>query len=410
MDGLTQPRDGFYAPYLYTYLAIAGQRLRPRPKIFGVFPRGSRSESRDWDDSSRQIALGLFRYQSASIPAYRAYVELLGIEAARLTDWHEIPPVPASAFKSHDLSATPHGEEATIFETSGTTISRPGRVRLRTTRLYEISLLANARRHLLPDGAKLPAIVFGPHREEAPHSSLWYMVDHVVKKETKSGAWLVRGGVPRWDLADEILSEAASSNQPVLLLGTTLLYMAYFERLASMDRRFALPPGSRAMDTGGSKGLRTEFNRPEVEAAFADRLGIPSTHLVNEYGMAEMGSQFYDDNLAAAVERRPREEGKRIPPWVRTRVLDPETLREVPDGQQGILVHYDLANLDTPLAIQTEDIGTRVGNRLMIAGRLPAAEARGCSLAFEQFVEAERRAGSPLAPGQVEGPPSGSAS
>ena len=336
------------------------------------------------------LALDTFQRQVASIPAYRAYVDHLGIDASRLTDWRDIPPVPASAFKTHDLSAISPGREVATFETSGTTISRPGRVRLGSLDLYEASLLVNARRHLLPDAARLPAIVLGPHADEAPHSSLWFMVDHVVKKEAKSGAWVVRDGVPRWDLADEILAEAASSNQPVLLLGTTLLYMAYFERLASLDRRFALPPGSRAMDTGGAKGLRTEFARLDVEDAFAKHLGIPDTHLVNEYGMAEMGSQFYDDNLVAAVEGRPRLRGKRIPPWVRTRVLDPETLREVPDGLPGILVHYDLANRDTPLAIQTEDIGTRTGDRLTISGRLPAAEARGCSLAFEQFIEAER--------------------
>jgi Acyl-protein synthetase, LuxE len=341
----------------------------------------------------RDLALTSFRHQIDRIPAYRAYIDHLGIDPARLSDWREIPPVPASAFKTHDLSAAPLGAEAAIFETSGTTISRPGRVRLRTTALYEASLLANARRHLLPDGSRLPAVVFGPHADEAPHSSLWFMVDRVVKKEAKSGAWLVRDGTPRWDLADQILEEAASSEQPVLLLGTTLLFMAYFERLASTDRRIPLPPGSRAMDTGGAKGLRTEFARSDVADAFARLLGLPETHLVNEYGMAELGSQFYDDNLAATVEVRPRAAGKRIPPWVRTRVLDPETLREVPEGTPGILVHYDLANLDTPLAVQTEDIGARVGDRFTIAGRLPEAEARGCSLAFEEFVERERRAG-----------------
>lgn len=347
------------------------------------------------EECFRKLAIPSFRHHVERIPAYRAYVDHLGLDPARLSDWREIPPVPASAFKTHDLSAAARGDEAAIFETSGTTISRPGRVRLGTTRFYEASLLGNARRHLLPHGERLPAIVFGPHADEAPHSSLWYMVDRVVKKKAKSGAWIVRDGVPRWDLADEILRDAVSENQPILLLGTTLLYMAYCERLASQNRRFMLPAGSRAMDTGGAKGLRTEFTRAEVARAFSNCLGIPETHLVNEYGMAELGSQFYDDNVLAVTEGRRRRPGKRIPPWVQTRVLDPETLREVPDGVQGILVHYDLANVDTPLAIQTEDLGSRVGDRLTIAGRLPAAEARGCSLAFERFVEAERRAGGP---------------
>jgi hypothetical protein len=75
---------------------------------------------------------------------------------------------------------------------------------------------------------------------------------------------------------------------------------------------------------------------------------------------------------------------------VRTRVLDPETMDEVGDGVSGVLVHYDLANLEIPLAIQTEDLGIRQGVRLLIEGRLPEAERRGCSLPFERFAERER--------------------
>jgi hypothetical protein len=341
-------------------------------------------------------ALESFRLQARTIPAYAAYVHHLGLDPEGVADWRDIPPVPASAFKSHDLSAAPPDGETVIFETSGTTISRPGRVRLGSTALYEASLLKSFGTQLLPDGARLPAIVFGPSRQEAPRSSLWFMVDRVVSELTSGGDWIVRDGEPRWEIADAALRKAAAGAQPVLLLGTTLLYMAYFEHLAAAGRRFALPPGSRAMDTGGAKGLRAEFTRAEVEAAFADNLGIPRTRLVNEYGMAEMGSQFYDDNLRAAHEGRAPLPGKRIPPWVRTRVLDPETMEEQPDGKPGILVHYDLANLEIPLAIQTEDIGSRTGDRLHLEGRLLAAERRGCSLQFEQFLERERAAGGPL--------------
>jgi hypothetical protein len=175
--------------------------------------------------------------------------------------------------------------------------------------------------------------------------------------------------------------------------------MAYFERLRIMDVSFRLPAGTRVMDTGGAQGLIADFTRVGVEQEFQQRLGIPPSHVVNEYGMAEMGSQFYDDVLLAAHERRAPRPGKQIPPWVRTRVLDPETLSELPDGQQGILVHYDLANLNTPLAIQTEDVGRREGDRLILEGRLRGAEARGCSLAFEEFLKsAPASAGSAPAP------------
>ncbi|HYR69131.1 MAG TPA: hypothetical protein VER77_04565, partial [Candidatus Dormibacteraeota bacterium] len=327
---------------------------------------------------------------SSAIPPYSGYLRHLGVDPSAAECWRDIPPVPTSAFKSHDLSAAPAGSEVVTFETSGTTISRPGRVRLSSTALYEASLLRSFARHLLPDDAQLPAIVFGPARAEAPRSSLWFMADRIVEKLTTGEQWVVRRGEPDWDLADATLERAAKDGTPILLLGTTLLFAAYLERLAAKGRQVALPTGSRAMDTGGAKGQRAEFTRNEVAAAFHRQLGIPSTHLVNEYGMAEMGSQFYDDNLLAAHERRPSKPGKQIPPWVRTRVLHPETLEEQPDGERGVLVHYDLANVEIPLAIQTEDIGSRVGDRLFLEGRLLGAEARGCSLAFERFLELER--------------------
>ena len=331
------------------------------------------------------LALERFRDQARTIAPYAAYVRHLGIDAVH--DWRDIPPVPASAFKSHDLASIPPGSERVLFETSGTSISRPGRVRLGHTERYEASLVESFRRHLLPDAALMPAVVFGPTRAEAEHSSLWYMCDHLVSKLARGGAWIVRDGRPDWDLADRTLEAAVAEGTPVLVLGTTLLLASYCERPAT--RR--LPPGSRVMDTGGAKGLRAEFAREEIERMIEGSLGIPPTHLVNEYGMAELASQFYDDSLRAHTEGRPLIPGKTIPPWVRSRVLDPETMKERPEGARGLLVHYDLANLETPFAVQTEDVGTLREGRILVEGRLTGAEARGCSLTFERFLEEERR-------------------
>lgn len=330
--------------------------------------------------------------QMSFIAPYAAYAHHLGFSVTSLRGWQDIPPVPASAFKSHDLTMFPPGSERVLFETSGTSISRPGRVRLSDTELYDTSLVESFRRHLLPDGAVMSAVVFGPTRAEAPHSSLWYMCDHVVSKLARSGVWIVRDGNPDWDLADRTLEAAVSEGTPILILGTTLLLAAYCERLKAAGCRIALPPGARVMDTGGAKGLRAEFAREEIERMLDGALGIPPTHLVNEYGMAELASQFYDDSLRAHTEGRPALPGKTIPPWVRTRVLDPETMAELPEGSRGLLVHYDLANFETPFAVQTEDIGRIVGGRLLIEGRLTGAEARGCSLTFEQFLKGEDRA------------------
>jgi hypothetical protein len=358
-----------------------------------------------WDEEPRpdeafsRLALRTFRLQCDAIPEYGAYARHLGRAPDQICGWREIPPVPASAFRSHDLSAAPRDREGVTFETSGTTISLPGRVRLSSTSLYEASLTRNFTRHLLPDGARLRAIVFGPRREEAARSSLWFMVEHVARERCEGAMWIVDHGEPRWEHADEALARAAEEGRPVLLLGTTLLFHANFTRCDRKGLRFTLPPGSRAMDTGGSKGARVAVSRREVASAFRRVLGIPPTHLVNEYGMAEMGSQFYEDALFAAHGRTESRPGFMIPPWVRTRVLDPETMRERREGTPGLLVHYDLANLEIPLAIQTEDVGTLSGPRLLLEGRLPEAARRGCSLPFERFLDRERVAEGEPPPG-----------
>ena len=348
------------------------------------------AEARGAEAAFSDLAIRSFRIQCDAIPEYGAYARHVGRWPGRSGDWREIPPVPSSAFKEHGLSAARPG---VTFETSGTTITRPGRVRLGSTHLYETSLLKSFARHLLPDGVRLKLIIFGPTRAESPHSSLWFMADRVAARLCDAPSWIVEHGEPRWERADAELTRSHDEKVPVLLLGTTLLLHAYVERCDRKGHRFALPPGSRAMDTGGSKGARIELRREDMAASIHRVLGIPPTHLVNEYGMAEMGSQFYEDTLLAAHERRTARPGFVIPPWVRTRVLDPETMLDLPEGRPGLLVHYDLANLDVPLAIQTEDVGAVAGNRLTLEGRLPEAERRGCSLPFEQFLERERGPG-----------------
>jgi hypothetical protein len=384
--------------------------------ISGAGWEESAPHARGAEAAFSDLAIRSFRIQCDTIPEYGAYARHVGHGPGGSGDWREIPPVPSSAFKEHGLSAARSGDgaanggaarsgdatpafPAATFETSGTTITRPGRVQLTSTHLYETSLLKSFARHLLPDGARLKIIIFGPTRADSPHSSLWFMADRVAARLCDAPSWIVEHGEPRWERADAELTRSHDERVPVLLLGTTLLFRAYVERCDREGLCFALPPGSRAMDTGGAKGTRVELRRDDIAASFHRVLGIPPTHLVNEYGMAEMGSQFYEDTLLAAHERRAARPGFVIPPWVRTRVLDPETMLDLPEGRPGLLVHYDLANLDVPLAIQTEDVGAVLGNRLTLEGRLPEAERRGCSLPFEQFLERERGPQAERAPG-----------
>ena len=145
--------------------------------------------------------------------------------------------------------------------------------------------------------------------------------------------------------------------------------------------RLKLPRGSRVMETGGYKGRRMAVARPVLVRRITERLGVPAFRVINEYGMTELTSQFYDVSLkngkASSV--------KGIPAWTRVLIVDPVTGRPVAKSRRGLIRIIDLANVGSCLAIQTEDEGRLVGSGFEILGRKKGADLRGCSLSFEEL-------------------------
>jgi hypothetical protein len=112
--------------------------------------------------------------------------------------------------------------------------------------------------------------------------------------------------------------------------------------------------------------------------------GVPRSHCFNMYGMTELSTQLYD----AGNSTNPSI--KRGPHWIRTRVIDPISGKDMPKGQRGILVHTDLANYNSVTTILTEDLGIATDDGFILLGRAQGAQAKGCSLAVEEFLRASR--------------------
>lgn len=373
------------------------------------------------------LAQRVFAYQFAANAPYRRFCERRGVRPPDVRDWRDVPAVATDAFKEVPLTCFPPEQAAAVFVTSGTTRqAQRGRHYLRALDLYHAALLPSFAAHLLPDGARLPAVILGFSPAAMPQSSLSHMFGVVVERlcegadlppppaERVPGATAGSRGDGRTyfvgpagvDLDGAIarLGELAAAGQPVLLLGTAFAFVHLLDELTARRQRLRLPAGSRLMDTGGYKGRSRELPKEELYGLYSDLLGVPPSHIVNEYGMTEMGSQFYDDVLrvahrdragnsagpaptaaAGAASRR-----KAPPPWVRTVVVDPETLAPLPEGGTGVLRHYDLANLDSVFALQTADLGVARAGGFEIIGRASGAEARGCSLTVEELLAAQR--------------------
>lgn len=373
------------------------------------------------------LARSLFALQFNYVAPYRALCEARRVTPESLADWRQIPAVPTDAFKEIELTSLAPVERTAVFHSSGTTEHQPSRHihSVESLAVYEMSLKPWFARHLLPrtgdlrpspvastrseasalastsdENCKSPArfICLAPPKEQAPHSSLVHMFACVGSAFGAGGArFCASVGVDNaWVLdASAALAElrdASAAGKPVVLLGTAFMFVHLLDSLETRGETLVLPPGSRVMETGGYKGRSRELPKAELHGQLTTRLGVPSEFIVSEYGMSEISSQAYDGvagdewretSGAPVTTSHPTPHGSRVfqfPPWCRALVCSPETGREVDDGETGLLRLFDLANVRSVLAVQTEDLAVRRADGFELLGRAAQAEARGCSL------------------------------
>jgi phenylacetate-coenzyme A ligase PaaK-like adenylate-forming protein len=327
-----------------------------------------------------RLALALFRLQVERGAAYRRWCAAFGRDPAAVRHWREIPALPTGAFKEARIAIFPASDTVRTFRTSGSTTELRGALELDDLALYDASLEATFRAFICPDVARICFLVLAPSAEEAPDSSLSYMFSRAVERMgTPESRFLAdaRG----WD-PDRALAELAAAREPVALCGTAFAFVHLTDRLAERGESLRLPAGTRVMETGGFKGRSRELTRAELHFAIERALGVPRARIVNQYGMCELASQFYEPTLRTGAYT----DVKRVPPWVRTRVVDPATQKDVAPGGEGVLAHFDLANVGSALAVLTSDLGELAPGGFRVLGRLRGAEARGCSLAADALL------------------------
>jgi hypothetical protein len=228
-----------------------------------------------------------------------------------------------------------------------------------------------------PEEADRPVLVaLTPPPAEAHRSSLVHMLATVIGRfGSPDSVFAGRiDGSGNWDVdcdrLDRTLRRAIDAARPACLMGTAFNFVHVLDRLADGGRRYGLPAGSRAMETGGYKGRSRELSRGELHARIADRFGIVPGRVVTEYGMSELSSQAYGRGGV----------GLRFPPWTRVRAVSPEDGSEMPEGRPGLVRVHDLANVWSVAAVETGDLGILRDGGLELLGRAGTAAPRGCSL------------------------------
>lgn len=334
------------------------------------------------------LGLDLARFQARASAPYARLLAARGAEPSRARALAELPAVPTDAFKLTRIAAHPPELDAITFRTSGTTIGARGEHHLTTTATYEAAARAWGAFALFPDAPpRLHAIVLAPPPEEAPDSSLGFMIERFAAWFCAAATWVVRGGAIALDAMHGAAAEAARAGDPVVLLGTSFAFVHALDGLGA--RRVPLPPGSRAMQTGGYKGRSRVVAPAELRQSIARAFDLDEAAVVSEYGMTELSSQLWEGTLRGRLGL-PTPSARcgvlLAPPWVRVVPVDPERLAPVAAGEVGVLRIEDLANVDGAVAIQTADRGRLVDGGVELLGRAEGAPPRGCSIAADEIL------------------------
>jgi hypothetical protein len=333
------------------------------------------SQSAINDQQFSELALELFALQFKHNSAYRKICEARKLTPQVVEHWTQIPAVPTAAFKELELTSLAPGERTAIFHSSGTTEQKPSRHfhNAESLAVYEASLWNWFQLYFGDDGE---LVFLTPNQIVAPHSSLVHMFETVRHKfglpksaftgnVSADGSWAI-------DFAATIqkLRAASDAEGPLTLLGTAFSFVHLLDYLTENNLQFRLPKDSRVMETGGYKNRSRVLPKEALHALITERLGVPRENIICEYSMSELSSQAYEQEVRSF----------QFPPWARVQIISPETGHEVTDGETGLIRIFDLANVFSVAAIQTEDLGIRRGNGFELMGRAQLAEPRGCSL------------------------------
>jgi phenylacetate-coenzyme A ligase PaaK-like adenylate-forming protein len=323
------------------------------------FPAAYNCFAIDSEEAFNKHALALFNFQANEIPIYRDFLTTLKVDKSTITNWKNIPCLPISFFKTHQVIAKDKSTEIT-FNSSGTTGMITSSHHVAEVKLYEESFL-NAFEIFYGNPKNYCVLALLPAYLEREGSSLVYMADRLIKESnhTDSGFYL-----NQYEELSKLLSSLRDQKQPTILIGVTFALLDLVEQFPISFPKLII------METGGMKGRRKEMIREELHQILTKGFNVNAIH--SEYGMTELLSQAYSKGDGIF----------NCPPWMKVAVREiNDPFANVNVGQSGGLNIIDLANVYSCAFIATQDLGKqKADGSFEVLGRFDNSDLRGCNL------------------------------
>jgi phenylacetate-coenzyme A ligase PaaK-like adenylate-forming protein len=304
-------------------------------------------------------ALEVFRYQAENCAVYHEFITNLKIDPVSVKNIADIPFLPISFFKSHNV-VSDNNIVQVAFTSSGTTGMINSKHLVTDVSWYEESF-RRAFELFYGDIKSDCVLALLPSYLEREGSSLIYMAEDLVKQSNNpdSGFYLYNH-----DELFQQLKKQREAGMPTLLIGVTFALLDFVEQY---QLNF---PELIVMETGGMKGRRKEMIREELHQTLCKGFGVRYIH--SEYGMTELLSQAYSKGDGIF----------NCPPWMKIITRDTnDPMTELGNNQTGGINVIDLANINSCSFIATQDLGKIYDDgSFEVLGRFDNSDIRGCNL------------------------------
>jgi len=304
-------------------------------------------------------ALQVFRFQAQNCTVYREFITNLKVDIDAIRQIDQIPFLPISFFKSHEVLSTADKVQQT-FTSSGTTGMINSQHLVTDISWYEDSF-RRAFNIFYGDIKDYCILALLPSYLEREGSSLIYMAEDLVEQShnPNSGFFLYNH-----DELFQQLKKQKEAKKPTLLIGVTFALLDFVEHCPINFSELIV------METGGMKGRRKEMIREELHQVLCNGFGVNVIH--SEYGMTELLSQAYSKGNGIFD----------CPPWMQVITRDTnDPISNLDNDKTGGINVIDLANINSCSFIATQDLGKVYSDgSFEVLGRFDNSDIRGCNL------------------------------
>lgn len=304
------------------------------------------------------LALEVYHYQANNIDVYQKFIQYLNLPTPK--HYSEIPFLPISFFKTHEIIAREASAQAT-FKSSGTTGMERSCHYVKDLSIYEDSF-TKAYSEAIGNPKDQIIVALLPNYVEQGDSSLVYMVNKLIKLSESPLSGFV---LDEPEKIEFIYNEALNSNKQMILFGVSYALLDLAELGVNLSK-------AKIIETGGMKGRRKELSKEELHQEIINGLKVP--FVSSEYGMTELLSQGYSDKNGLFT----------TPNWMKVLIRDiDDPLSLARDNKTGGINVIDLANINSCSFIATQDLGRIENSNFRIMGRFDNSDIRGCNLLIQ---------------------------